>query len=321
MNPRSPFLFLLLSLVLAPRAAAEDAHAPGPHGPVRGPYREQAWRIPVADADGRTQRLLEALVFRPPGEARRPLVVISHGTPRRPADRVAMRPHWAERAAAFFVAEGYAVVAPMRRGYGRSPGDPDERTPGGCADPDYVAVGLRVARQILSVAEFMARQDFVAPGKIVLAGQSAGGFASLAAASGNPPGILGVINFAGGRGSRATDDVCGEDRLVAAMGRFGAGVGIRSIWLYSENDTYFRPALARRMHAAYVAGGARAALHILGPYGQDGHGFLRRADSEGEWHPLVRSFLGTLGTGANPAAVPRFPDTAPRFERLAPGVE
>lgn len=309
---------LLVFLVACPLAAAEVLK-PGAQGPARGSYREQAWRIPVTDSDGATPRLLEALLFRPPGEAPRPLVVISHGTPRRADERATMRPHWAERAAAFFVAEGYAVIAPMRRGYGRSPGDADERTQGGCANPDYLDIGRRVARQLVGVAEYMRRQPFVAADKTVLAGQSAGGFASLAAAGENPAGVIAVINFAGGRGSRATDDVCGEDRLVAAMGTFGAGTRAPSIWLYSENDTFFRPDLARRMHAAYAKGGARTALHILPAYGTDGHGFVRRADSETEWHPLVRAFLATLGTGAVRAAVPVLPDTTPRFERIAPG--
>jgi len=316
-------LVMALALALAGAAAAEAPIRPGPQGPERGPYREQLWRIPVADADGSTRRLLEALLFRPPGDARRPLVIVSHGTPRRAEERAGMRPHWAERVAAFFVAEGYVVIAPMRRGYGRSPGDPDERMPGGCSNPDYVDVGRRVARQVLAVAEFMQKQAFVAGDKIVLAGQSAGGLASLAAAGENPPGIVGVVNFAGGRGSRGTDDVCTEDRLVEAMGRFGAGSRVSSIWLYSENDTYFRPDLARRMHAAYAPGlaanGARTALHILPPYGQDGHGFALRAESEAQWHPPVRDFLATLGAGAVRASVPRLPDTTPRFERVTPG--
>ena len=322
MSVRRPRILLAcLALLFALPAAAQEELKPGAQGPEEGPYREQSWRIPVLDSDGKTIRLLEALLFRPPGEMRRPLVIINHGTPRRPEARLRVRPHWAERPAAFFVAQGYAVIAPMRRGYGRSPGDADERLPGGCANPDYAAIGLRIARQILAVAGYMAKQRFVAPGKIVLAGQSAGGFASLAAASLNPPGILGVVNFAGGRGSRAPDDICNEANLVAAMKRFGATTRIPSIWLYAENDSYFRPDLARRMHEAYVAAGAHASLHILRAYGNDGHGFLHRADSEAEWQPLVRAFLATLDTGAQPAAVPPFPDTSPRFEILKPGAQ
>jgi dienelactone hydrolase len=248
---------------------------------------------------------------------------VSHGSPRRFADRAGMRPDWAERAAAFFVAEGYAVLVPMRRGYGTSPGDANDRAHGSCGNPDYADAGLRVGRQVLDIAEYMKAQAFVDARRVVLAGQSAGGFASLAAASWNPAGVIAVINFAGGRGSRAANDVCGEARLVQAMGQFGAGAHVPSLWLYSENDLFFRPDLARRMHAAYALGGARTSLHILGVYGSDGHGFVRRADSAAEWQPLVRTFLASLGPGAPRAAPPAVSRPPPparegRTQRQAP---
>jgi dienelactone hydrolase len=301
-------------LCLATAALAEEALQPGPQGPAAGAYRAQEWRIPVPDADGSTIRLLEALLYRPAGDAKRPLVIISHGSPRRPQDRPGMRPDWAERAAAFFVAQGYAVLAPMRRGYGRSPGDADDRAQGPCTNPDYTDAGLRVGRQLVAVAGYMRDQSFVDGNRIVLAGQSAGGFASLAAASLQPPGVVAVVNFAGGRGSRAANDVCGEARLVAAMGRFGAGARVPSLWLYSENDLFFGPDLARRMHAAYALGGARTALHILGEYGNDGHGFVRRADSAAEWQPLVRDFIASLG--APRAGTAPTPPPATRGQRM-----
>jgi dienelactone hydrolase len=312
-----------VAALLATTALAEDGLQPGPQGPAAGPYRAQEWRIPVPDADGATTRLLEALLYRPADEARRPLVIVSHGSPRRMQDRAGMRPDWAERAAAFLVAEGYAVLAPMRRGYGRSPGDADDRASGPCSNPDYTDAGLRVGRQILAIADYMKRQGFVDANRIVLAGQSAGGFGSLAAASFQPEGVIAVINFAGGRGSRAANDVCGEARLVEAMGRFGATARVPSIWLYSENDLFFRPDLARRMHAAYALGGARSSLHILSAYGSDGHGFVRRADSAAEWQPAVREFLASLGGRVQraPPSVGRQPPPAreaPRMQRQAP---
>ena len=284
----------LAALALVATAAFAQELQPGPQGPAQGAYRAQDWRIPVLDADGSTPRLLEARVYRPAGEARRPLVIVSHGTPRKSADRAAMRPDWAERAAAFFVGEGYAVVVPMRRGYGRSPGDADDRAFGPCRNPDYIEAGFRVGRQILAIADYMRRQAFVDGNRVLLAGQSAGGFASLAAASLKPAGVVALINFAGGRGSRAANEVCGEERLVEAVRRYGFDTRLPSIWLYAANDLFFRPDLARRMHAAYAEGGMRTAIHILGTYGNDGHGFVRRADSAAEWQPLVRNFLATL---------------------------
>jgi dienelactone hydrolase len=298
------------------QAASAWAEEAGPQRPAEGAYRKQEWRIPVPDADGSTVRLLEALLYRPAGEAKRPLVIVSHGSPRRVQDRAGMRPDWAERAAAFFVSQGFAVLAPMRRGYGRSPGDADDRARGPCSNPDYADAGLRVGRQLVAIAEYMRGQSFVDSSRVVLAGQSAGGFASLAAASGNPQGVIAVINFAGGRGSRAANDVCGEARLVAAMGRFGEGTRVPSLWLYAENDLFFRPDLARRMHKAYALGGARTALHILGEYGNDGHGFLRRADSAEEWQPLVKEFIASLGAGVPRAGTAPTPRPMPRGERM-----
>src|SRR5262249_33489025 len=153
--------------------------------------------------------------YRPAAEGRRPLVVISHGSPRRLQDRAGMRPDWAERAAGFFVAEGYVVLVPMRRGYAHSPGEADDRPQGPCSNPGYTDVGLRVGRQVLAIADYMRRQSFIDADRVVLAGQSAGGFASLAAASLHPAGVVAVVSFAGGRGSRAANDVCGEARLIA----------------------------------------------------------------------------------------------------------
>jgi dienelactone hydrolase len=299
------------------------AEQAGPQNQAEGPLRKQEWRIPVPDADGSTERLLEALLYRPAGEGRRPLVIISHGSPRRVQDRAGMQPDWAERAAEFFVAQGFAVLAPMRRGYRRSPGDADDLAKGPCSNPDYTDAGMRVGRQIAAIARYMQRQGFVEANRIVLAGQSAGGFASLAAARENPEGVIAVINFAGGRGSRADNDVCGEAKLVEAMGHFGQGTRVPSIWLYSENDLFFRPELARRMHASYALGGARTTLHILGAYGADGHGFLRRADSAKEWQPLVQQFMATLVFAAPPprSGTTSVPPPAPRRTQRHPTEE
>jgi pimeloyl-ACP methyl ester carboxylesterase len=129
--------------------------------------------------------------------------------------------------------------------------------------------------------------------RIVLAGQSAGGFGSIAAASTAFEGLLGVVNFAGGRGSRGPDDVCGEAQLVEAMARYGAGTHVPQLWLYSRNDRFFGPALARRMHAAYEGAGGVAQLVEAPATGLDGHGYF--ASSMDDWSPRVEAFLARIG--------------------------
>jgi hypothetical protein len=63
------------------------------------------------------------------------------------------------------------------------------------------------------------------------------------------------------------------------------------LWIYSENDTYFGPALAKRMHEAYTAAGGKADLHVLPPFGSDGHFLIDAAEGVPLWEPLVSRFL------------------------------
>ncbi|MCC7276449.1 MAG: dienelactone hydrolase, partial [Alphaproteobacteria bacterium] len=108
-----------------------------------------------------------------------------------------------------------------------------------------------------------------------------------------PPGLVGVISFAGGRGSRGPNDVCQPDRLVQAVAAFGRTARAPALWIYAENDLFFGPELSRAMHAAYTAGGAPAEFHLLPPFGDDGHLLYGRAPDR--WWPLADAFLRRLG--------------------------
>ena len=117
--------------------------------------------------------------------------------------------------------------------------------------------------------------------------------------------------------NQATEDICVVERLFDASAELGRRAQVPSIWLYSENDRTFPPAVSRQMYARYTAGGVKAEFHMLPAYGQDGHGFIRRVDSEGEWQPKVQRFLRALPSGARPVPNLRpFPDTSPREEPL-----
>jgi len=179
-----------------------------------------------------------------------------------------------------FMAMGYAVVVPTRRGYGDSEGDWAEGY-GTCSAPDYYTSGLESARDILAATE-AARAIPGLDGKhIVLVGQSAGAFGSVAAATLPVPGLVAVVNFAGGRGSQ------GDEQL----------------WIYSANDLYFDPPLARRMHAAFVGAGGRAQLVEVPAFGTDGHLYFRNI---ADWTPRVKAFLETMKP-ASPSSTPGAP--------------
>jgi len=238
--------------------------------------------------------ILEALVTRPAEPGRYPLILLSHGTPRGGEDaRTSMTPSAYTAQSFAFARRGYAVAVVMRRGYGRSEGTNAESS-GPCSNRDYSRAGHASAADLLGSLETLRREDWVDPARIVLVGQSAGGFASLAAAASGAPGMVGVISFAGGRGSDAPGHVCQPERLVEAMGELGQHVKVPALWIYADNDQFFDPALARQMAAAYSAGGAPLQMVAAPAFGDDGHSLFSTAPVE-MWAQWALPFLSTLG--------------------------
>jgi dipeptidyl aminopeptidase/acylaminoacyl peptidase len=254
------------------------------------PYTETLVHAPV-DASGH-RVLIDVTVFRPPGAGPFPVVVLSHGSPRTPQARRTDGRQRLTTQALPFLSMGFAVIVPTRRGYGESGGEWAEGY-GPCANPDYYTAGLETARDVRAAVDAIRGESWVDAKHIVLAGQSAGGFGSVAASAMPFDGLVGVINFAGGRGSLAPQRVCEESRLVEAMARYGAKVHVPSLWLYSANDQYFGPDLARRMYQAFVQAGGNAEFIEAPPTGLDGHSYFARATED--WAPRVMKFLQRIG--------------------------
>lgn len=281
---------LALALFWLPGGSV-NRHNFGAYGPEGARLREQLWILPSGDP----HVMLRATVFRPaekPGtNARRPLVVINHGTSEATRQAVSMPVYyWLSR---WFVERGYVVALPQRRGHGATAG-PLVESIGDCTDPDHFRSGLVAADDIEAVISYMTRQPFIQPDETVVVGVSTGGWASLALASRNPPNVRAVINFAGGRGGHAggrPNAVCGKARLVDAARAYGKTARIPTIWFYAENDSYFSPELATSMAQVWDAAGGLVELHVPPPYGRDGH---KIADDQAGWEiwgPLMNRFL------------------------------
>jgi dienelactone hydrolase len=249
------------------------------------------WRyvsIPFTKTNGTTVKLAALEVV--PSGGRFPLVVISHGTPRVASDRATMAPGSYQAVARWFVDHGYAVVIPMRRGYGQSDGPYVEGSGSDCQNPDYVRSGLTSAQDIEAVLTYERGQSFVDPQRIVLVGVSAGGLASLAAISRNPPGVVAAVTFAPGRGSNAPDEVCTSSALVTAAQKFGSTAHVPLLWISSENDHFFGPQLARSMFDAFHGASSASAEFIAAPScGPDGHQLFSRCPND--WHDAVEAYL------------------------------
>ncbi len=268
-------------------------------------YREDL-RIPMTSA---SPRGLEAMLVRPSGTRRYPLALISHGAPRDAGKRADMTPYGLYSQAIEFARRGFASLVVMRRGYGASDGDYAENS-GPCDRRNYLSAAKASASDLRAAVDAVKNRVDVTTQGMIAVGVSAGGFASVALTADPPPGLAAAISFAGGRGSRADNDVCDEDALAGAFGVLGKTSRTPTLWVYAQNDKFFAPALAHRLHAEFSAAGGRAEFIDAPSFGSDGH-FLFSAAGASIWIPIVDRFLreqnlGTRDLFAAPAvaAVP-----------------
>jgi dienelactone hydrolase len=273
----------LNALAAISSAAADDIVQP------KGMVREAVW-VPFRGSGGSTLRL-EARLIRPTTAGRYPLVLISHGSPRNKADAKTKTADWADWIGDDFARRGWMAATVLRRGYGHSEGAVSEGY-GSCKQPHYAAAGLASAQDLLQTVNYLQSRPDVDPTRVLLLGVSAGGFASIAAASLHPAGLVGVINFAGGRGSVSSDNVCNPEDLVAAYGSYGRTVRVPSLWIYARNDLFFGPDLAQRMFTAFHTSGVPGELIIAPPYKQDGHSLIF---GQPMWRDAVYGFLKQNG--------------------------
>jgi dienelactone hydrolase len=277
-----------------------------------------AFWIGMAQADDQAQRRIQeevwalplplptfAYLARPVGEGPFPLVIMNHGVSLNPTERSFFPLVEFRDAAKWFARQGYLVVAPVGPGFGASAIDIPERgiygpffsKVGKCANPNFRDAGLAVAQADLWIIQYMVAEKRVLPDGVIVVGQSAGGWASIALSSLNPPQVKAIITFAAGRGGRVDgkpNNNCAPDKLVETTGEFGRTSRVPMLWIYIENDTFFGPALSQRMHQAFTAAGGKAEYHLMPPFGNEGHYFIGSPDAIPIWSPLVSTFLDKL---------------------------
>jgi dienelactone hydrolase len=284
-------LFRLLIVAIAvttssPAFAADDAPR----------LQEEVWALPLPLPT-------IAYVVRPVGDGPFPLAIMNHGVLLDPLQRSFFPLVEFRDAAMWFARRGYMVVAPAGSGYGAAAIEVAEAglfagvffsKVGKCTNPNFHDAGLAVAKLDLWIIEYMSTLKRIVPNNVIVVGQSAGGWASIALSSVNPPPVKAIVIFAAGRGGRVDgkpNNNCVPDKLVEATGEFGRTSRVPMLWMYIENDTFFGPELSKRMHAAFTAAGGNAEYHLFPPHGGDGHFFVDAADAVPIWSPLVAAFL------------------------------
>jgi dienelactone hydrolase len=248
---------------------------------------------------GNTKYLLAAYIHKPDDfdSARKyPVVIISHGTAVDPYSRTHIRFDY-PYASEYFLKKGFVAVVPMRRGYAGSDGASIADSIGSCTRPDYSSSAREASRDTAAIISYVKSLPYADRQSILLVGASAGGFTSLATASLNIDGVIGAINFAGGQGgssrSEPSGHACNEQRLIETMGSFGKAK-VPTLWIYSEDDTFFRPELAGAMFEDFLRHGGKGRLVIAPPFG---HSLLSRVEGRNIWAPYSDDFLDELKAG------------------------
>lgn len=233
---------------------------------------------------------LETSVFRPLGAGPFPLVVFNHGDVDigSNAIRYGAR-HYDFQLAGLFVNMGFAVAFPQRPGLGRSAGRYQRAF--SSADGDATYKGREHAIPILAAIEDLRKLPFVDRDRIVVAGQSAGGFSSMYVASTNPPWLVAAIDFSGGRTNMNTGAVA-NPMMVDAFAKYGSTTKIPTMWIFAENDSHYPKDVILTSHKAFLAAGGKAKLLLLPSVQGDGH-FVYRAPKL--WQDELRAYLVERG--------------------------
>ena len=272
-----PVLFGLLVAHLSVSHAEENTVAP------LASMNEQVLSIP---GDPQRPVMLQVTVLKPDGPGPFPLAIMNHGASGKTP------PHEMPRyrntfSAYYFLSRGYAVVLPMMRGFAGSGG---KQNFDGC---DQEEMGLSNAQDIRAVIDYIVTQPYIDGHRIVVAGQSFGGWNTLAFGTLNYPGVKGLISFAGG--AIISNCTATQFALAQAAEHYGAHTAIPSLWFYGNNDSEFSSPVWHAMFDHYTAAGGKAKLVAYGRFIADSHQMLSYPEGMEIWAPEVDAFLSSVG--------------------------
>ena len=251
--------------------------------------------IPVLVKGRPTGGSMVGTLYKPAGEGPFPFAIINHGRASSAVAR-AVGPRWRYvEQSRWLVRKGFVVIVPTRRGYGGT-GGIDVEASWSCESPWYADALSAGVESVLSAIEYAKAQTFVDPARLVLIGQSVGGFVTVGVTAAAPAGLRAAVNFAGGHGGNPQAHPgapCSPHRLLQVYAEAGRTGRAPMLWIYTENDRFFGPDFARAWHQGYTAAGGHAELHVLPPFRHDGHAMF--VSGMPLWQPLVEAFFAKHG--------------------------
>ena len=247
-------------------------------------------------------RPIIADLYKPDGPGPFPLMIFSHGRAGAASDRAQTNHTIAHSHPDYWLSKGFAILAPVRPGYGPT-GGADVENSQSCSGVAHFDFTAKNAADVMEAVISWARtQSFVRKNRILLVGQSVGGMTVVALGARKISGVVGYINFAGGAGGdpdRRPMSSCAPEALGALYGEFGKTTTIPNLWLYSTNDLFWGPDAPVAWHHAFHASGGRGQFLQTGPV-SDGNGHHLIGKGKSMWQGPVDAFLARLGFRSSP---------------------
>ena len=190
----------------------------------------QYLRVKIGGKDVR----LEALVVKRADEGRLPIALFNHGRPGVAAmglDHNLLHDPGIT-AIADIARRGWLVVAIHRRGYGLSDGPIQSDSP--CAADTFLAWMNADADDIEASIAAVTRRSDADPTRMIAIGESAGGAAALALGARNIPGLVAVIDLAGGEHLAGCAAI--KDSVPADFRALGSRSHVPNLWVFAKND-------------------------------------------------------------------------------------
>ena len=218
---------------------------------------------------------LTGFLYKPDGAGPFPAIVYNHGSEPYPGPKGDQ--------ANFYVAHGFVLFVPHRRGHGRSKdAGPPEPTGGGS---DVIAGLVDQNDDVLAAIAYVAALPYVNAKRIAVAGCSYGGIETLLSAE-RATGIYAAIDFAGGAMRWDGDPALQERMKLAAR-----NAKVPVMFVQAENDYSIGP--SKTLSAEMQAANKPTLLKIYPANGttpREGHRFCMGAVNP-PWGDDVLAFL------------------------------
>jgi len=247
----------------------------------------QYLRVKIGGNDARLEALI---VKRNDAKGRLPIVFFNHGRPafsQMTLDQNLATDDPGINLLADMARRGWLVVAIHRRGFGLSDGPMQSDSP--CTVDAYMSWMNADADDIEASIGVISKRPDADPARMIAMGGSAGGAASLALAARNPPGLVAVINLAGGEHWSGCAAV--RESIPIDFANLGARSRIPNLWVFAKNDLNHPLDQIEVMRSAYTGAGANLKLVLLEPIGEDGHTGLYTIAGRAQWLVEVDNFL------------------------------